>query len=120
MHIFYYCYYFLKENFKTYFTTTNTAGKMLRASEIIMILKSVIKNNQNIIPPDLIIPIIKMEDDPTFYFNTYMMLKEIFFSNNVSFDKLAAKCYNRTLTREASTQSRWIILLAILYKSSNE
>lgn len=93
---------------------------MLKTSEMMTILKTIVRSNQNTIPPELFIPIVKMEDDPTFYFNTYMLFKKMFFSDNEEFDRKVADCYDYSLRRSANVQSKWLIILAILNKPSNK
>lgn len=84
------------------------------------ILKSVAKTKQKKMPPELVTPVMKMEDSPTFYFNTYTFFKRMFFTGNKAFDRSVSYCYSSNPQRPAQDQSKWIILLSLLKGQSAE
>lgn len=84
------------------------------------VLRSIVKNKQRKVPAELITPIVRMEDSPTFYFNTYMLFKEMFFADNTVFDQKVSYCYSYNMQRGAEVQAKWMIVLSLLKGRSDE
>ena len=100
--------------------TTNSNSGLLKISEIMSILRSVVKNKQTKMSHTLITPIMRMDDSPSFYFNTYTFFKSKLFADNKAFDRSVSDCYVTNLRRPAQAQAKWIIVQSLLKRSSDE
>lgn len=113
-------FFLTQNNFNEYFNTTNGSPKLLKVREVMSVLRSIVKNKQEKVPAELITPIVRMEDSPTFYFNTYMLFKEMFFADNTVFDQKVSYCYSSNMERGAEVQAKWMIVLSLLKGRSDE